>query len=105
MLRAGDIVGNRFEIDCQAGSGGMGVVYRAHDQSSGDVVALKILHADRSAGGESERFAREAQLLSELRHPGIVSYVAHGQFSQGERFLAMEWLQGEDLAQRLARGP
>src|SRR5262249_45112114 len=55
-------------------------------------------------GSDNERFAREAQLLSELHHPGIVSYVAHGQTPQGLRFLAMEWLEGEDLAQRLSRG-
>jgi hypothetical protein len=51
-----------------------GIVYRATDRYSGDTVALKLLHADRDAGGshESERFAREAQLLSEVRHPGII---------------------------------
>lgn len=46
-----------------------------------------------------------AQLLSELSHPGIVSHVAHGQTPDGQRYLAMEWLEGEDLANRLARGP
>src|SRR5262249_47812202 len=57
------------------------------------------------SGDEAERFSREALLLSELRHPGIVSYIAHGQLPDGQRFLAMEWLDGEDLAQRLTHGP
>jgi eukaryotic-like serine/threonine-protein kinase len=96
---------NRFEIDRPAGSGGMGTVYRARDRYSGDWVALKLLQSGAGAGDDAERFAREAELLSELRHPGIVSYIAHGQAPDGQRFLAMEWLEGEELSRRLARGP
>jgi len=108
LLRAGDVFANRFEIDRFAGSGGMGTVYRARDRYTKDTVALKLLSLPpRKAADseESDRFAREAQILSELRHPGIVSYVAHGQTPDGQRFLAMEWLEGHDLAYRLARGP
>ena len=82
----------------------MGAVYRAIDRYSGQVVALKLLH-ESSGTSESERFVREAQLLSELQHPGIVSYVAHGKSPDGQRFLAMEWLDGCDLSDRLAKGP
>lgn len=103
-LRPGDLFANRFEIDRIAGSGGMGTVYRARDQLTGGYVALKLLLGHR-ADGDAERFTREAQILAELRHPGIVSYVAHGQTYTGQRFLAMQWIEGEDLAQRLARGP
>jgi serine/threonine protein kinase len=49
------------------------------------------------------RFEREAQLLSELSHPGLVRYVAHGVAPSGERYLVMEWLEGEDLARRIQR--
>lgn len=104
-LLPGSLFANRFEIDRIAGSGGMGTVYRARDRYSGAPVALKLLHGGSGGHGEAERFAREAQLLSELRHPGIVSHVAHGQTPDGRRFLAMEWLEGEDLGQRLTRGP
>lgn len=83
----------------------MGTVYRARDRYRGEIVALKLLHTGTIGADEDARFAREAQLLSELRHPGIVSHVAHGQTPDGQRFLAMEWLDGEDVAQRLARGP
>src|SRR5262249_20006747 len=50
-----------------------------------------------------ERFEREATILADLRHPGIVRYVAHGASRSGERYIAMEWLEGEDLAARLAK--
>ena len=104
QLSTGSLFANRFEIDRPAGSGGMGTVYRAIDRYSGDTVALKLLH---SGGGsyEGDRFAREAQILSELRHPGIVAHIAHGRTPDGQRFLAMEWLEGQDLGQRLMRGP
>ena len=105
QLAPGSLFANRFVIERLAGSGGMGAVYRARDRYSGELVALKLLHAAAGRADEPERFLREAQLLSELRHPGIVAYVDHGQTPDGHRFLAMEWLDGEDLAQRLARGP
>ncbi len=100
MQNTGDI-GQRFAIDVLAGTGGMGAVYKAWDKQGGTPVALKILHGHSSTG--CERFAREARLLSELNHPGIVRYIAHGVTDQGEPYLAMEWLDGESLAERLNR--
>jgi tetratricopeptide (TPR) repeat protein len=82
----------------------MGLVYQAQDSVSGRPVALKLIHA--LVNHEvSLRFTREAEVLSQLRHPGIVSYVAHGLGQEGQPFLAMEWLEGEDLGRRLARKP
>lgn len=104
QLPPGSLFANRFEIRGTAGSGGMGTVYRARDHYSSAPVALKLLHRGAVGSDDAERFAREAQLLAELRHPNIVAYVAHGQTLEGQRFLAMEWLEGEDLAQRLCRG-
>jgi len=80
----------------------MGSVFRARDAVTGEPVALKILHAEMHE--HAERFLREAQILAEVRHPGIVRYVAHGEADCG-LYLAMEWLEGEDLAQRLKRVP
>ena len=51
------------------------------------------------------RFAREVAVLADLEHPGIVRYLAHGDAAPDAPFLAMEWLDGEDLAQRLRRLP
>ncbi len=105
VLAGGALFANRFEIERLAGSGGMGAVYRARDRRTGAPVALKVLH-DTAADPEAlERFAREGRLLGELEHPGIVAYVDHGRTPEGRSFLAMEWLDGEDLAVRLARGP
>jgi eukaryotic-like serine/threonine-protein kinase len=101
-MRPGDVIADRFEIEASAGAGGMGQVYRARDRRSGEVVALKVLLDAYSL--QHGRFSREAQVLAELRHPGIVRYVAHGVTPTGEQYLAMEWLKGEDLASRLERG-
>jgi tetratricopeptide (TPR) repeat protein len=97
----GDTVGGRFQLEQIAGLGGMGTVFRARDVTTGAPVAVKVLfEAQPLSDG---RFEREAQLLSELLHPGLVRYVAHGISSTGERYLVMEWLDGEDLARRLGR--
>jgi serine/threonine protein kinase len=99
-LMPGEMLSGRFTIERLAGSGGMGAVYRALDRVSGAPVALKVM---TSRGKHEERFAREAQVLAELNHPAIVRYVAHGETAQRQPYLAMEWLEGEDLSQRLAR--
>src|SRR5499433_4292512 len=78
----------------------MGRVYRAHDLKTGAIVAVKILQLGSEL--EAERFAREASLLAQVSHPGIVRYLAHGQVRQGQ-FLAMEWIDGETLKDRLVR--
>jgi tetratricopeptide (TPR) repeat protein len=99
----GDVVAERFELETIAGSGGMGTVFRARDRLTGDPVGLKVLRF--SGELDVRRFAREARMLAEARHPGIVRYVAHGTTPNGEPWLAMEWLEGETLAQRLKREP
>ncbi len=92
---------DRFAIEHLAGAGGMGKVYRALDTLSGQPVAVKVLRALGSI--EKERFAREAEVLQSLAHPAIVRFVAHGSTPDGEPFLAIEWLEGEDLGARLRR--
>jgi serine/threonine protein kinase/tetratricopeptide (TPR) repeat protein len=98
----GTIVAGRFKLEREAGSGGMGTVYRARDLSSGADVALKLLSSEEVR--DAERFAQEAGILSRLSHPAIVRYVAHGT-SAGQHFLAMEWLDGESLDARIDREP
>ncbi len=82
----------------------MGVVFLARDEDTKLPVALKLLQTPGNSEA-ARRFAREARILTSLRHPGIVSYVAHGLTAEKQPFLAMEWLEGEDLARRLARKP
>ncbi len=78
----------------------MGIVYRAEDRVTGEPVALKLLHGR----GHDRRFAHEAHLLSQLAHPAIVRYVAHGVTADARPYLAMEWLEGELLSHRLLGG-
>ena len=96
-VREGDILDGRFELGRVAASGGMGVVFRGIDRQTGTLVAVKTL---RGVDG-AERFRREVRVLSGLQHPGIVTYLGHGQV-QDELYLVMEWLEGEDLGARLA---
>ena len=93
----------RFVVERAVGTGGMGAVYRAIDRFSGAPVALKVA-LDDSADYRS-RALSEAGALAALDHPAIVRLVASGLGSDGRPFLAMEWLEGEDLGLRLARGP
>jgi tRNA A-37 threonylcarbamoyl transferase component Bud32/tetratricopeptide (TPR) repeat protein len=102
-MEAGAVVDERFEVEGLARAGGMGSVFRARDLRTGERIALKIAHVHADAAAQDERFAREATVLAELRHPGIVRYVAHGRTETGALYLAMEWLDGEDVGQRLAR--
>jgi hypothetical protein len=95
----GEIVAGRFVIEKLARAGGMGTVYRAFDRVNAAPVALKFVRHEKH---DAERFAQEARVLAELHHPAIVRYVAHGTTTQGQAFLAMEWLDGEDLRERLA---
>jgi serine/threonine protein kinase len=99
--RRGRVFADRFELEEFADSGGMGVVYRALDRVSGLRVALKVLVS--AEGDHPERFVREGRTLAGLEHPHIVGYVAHGLSPAGELYLAMEWLEGENLATRLAK--
>ena len=86
----GAVVADRFEIERLAGTGGMGEVYAARDRLTGEPVAVKVLVGQRSP----DRFVREANVLAELAHPGIVRYVAHGLATCGQHYLGMEWLEG-----------
>jgi serine/threonine protein kinase len=94
------LVADRFQIGEPVASGGMGTVYRAIDRERGQPVAVKLQTVDGPE--DAARFDREAAALAMLDHPGIVRYVAHGTTTGSERFLAMEWIEGESLAATLA---
>ncbi|WP_437592026.1 serine/threonine-protein kinase [Sorangium sp. So ce1000] len=101
-MRPGDVLAGRFALEAHAGAGGMAEVYRARDLERGCAVAIKLLRD--TSGADAPRFQREATLLAELEHPRIVRHVTHGSLPSGALYLAMEWLEGEDLSRRLARG-
>ncbi|WP_437290952.1 protein kinase domain-containing protein [Sorangium sp. So ce406] len=102
-MRASEVVEDRFEIERLAGSGGMGDVYRARDRLSGEAIALKVLQS--ASVRDMSRLSREAEALVTLRLPGVVQYVGHGVTGAGRPYLAMQWLDGITLEERLAEGP
>jgi tetratricopeptide (TPR) repeat protein len=101
-MRAGELLLGRFEMKGQVAAGAMGVVHRAVDRQTERVVAVKILRPNVHGG--PARFKREARLLATFDHPHIVRYITHGTTEDGAPALVMEWVDGEDLAQRLLRG-
>ncbi|MGE3674738.1 MAG: protein kinase, partial [Polyangiaceae bacterium] len=86
-----------YSIERVAGAGGMGAVYRAH-APGGEVVALKVVALPGLAA--RERFRAEASALQAIEHPGVVRLWAHGT-EEGLGWLALEWLDGVDLARHL----
>src|SRR5262245_38164995 len=103
-VQAGSRIGP-YEIETALGAGGMGEVYRARDTRLNRRVAIKSLPAAFAQDAERvARFKREAQLLAALSHPHIAGI--HGfEESNGSQFLVLEFVDGETLADRLAKGP
>jgi serine/threonine protein kinase len=104
-LRAGSPVGE-YEIQEQIGEGAMGTVYSAVHPLIGKRVAIKVLKPELCANQTSiDRFVQEAQAVNKIGHPNIVDVFLMGELPDGRAYMIMEWLGGEDLKTRLARGP
>src|ERR1022692_3157997 len=94
-----------YEVLAPLGAGGMGEVYRARDKRLDRDVAIKILSAALTATPAiRQRFEREARVIASLNHPNICTLYDVGH-QDGADFLVMEFLEGETLASRLAKGP
>ncbi|MFZ0815079.1 MAG: protein kinase [Candidatus Sulfotelmatobacter sp.] len=103
-LTAGTKLGP-YEILAPLGAGGMGEVYRAKDTRLDRTVAIKVLPAHLSSDPElKQRMEREAKAISALQHPNICTLYDIGT-QDGTNFLVMEYLEGQTLAERLAKGP
>src|SRR5579884_2763021 len=93
------------EITALLGRGGMGEVYRARDLKLKRDVAIKILPEEFSHDADrAMRFRREAEVLASLNHPNIAA-IFDLQETSGFQFLVLELVEGQTLAERLARGP
>jgi len=95
---------SHYKILEKLGEGGMGVVYKAQDTRLKRTVALKFLPTDLTADAEvKERFIQEARAASALSHPNISVIYDIGESEEGT-FIAMEWIEGGSLAQRIRAG-
>ena len=96
---------SHYKITSKLGEGGMGEVYRAEDTTLKREVAIKVLPEQFTQDAERlARFRREAQVLASLNHPNVAAI--HGlEESDGVRFLVLELVEGETLAERLSKGP
>jgi serine/threonine-protein kinase len=96
---------SHYSVTAKLGEGGMGEVYRATDTKLGRDVALKVLpEAFASDAERMARFQREAQVLASLNHPNIASIYGLEE-ADGVRCLVLELVEGETLAERIAKGP
>ena len=94
-----------YEIVSRIGAGGMGEVFKAHDSRLGRSVAIKVLPREFAENAQLRlRFEREAKTISQLNHPNICTLHDIGR-ENGVDYLVMELLEGESLADRIARGP
>ena len=93
-----------YEVTAQIGSGGMGQVYRATDTKRKRQVAIKVLPDSFETDPAIARFQREAEVLASLNHTNIAGIYGLEE-SAGVRALVMELVEGDDLSQRLVRGP
>src|SRR2546425_3603224 len=92
------------EITALIGKGGMGEVYRARDTKLKREVAIKILSDEFSRDADRvSRFRREAEVLALLNHPNIAA-IYDLEETNGSRYLVLELVEGETLAERIARG-
>ena len=103
-LLPGQVVAGRYKIKRRIGQGGMGAVYAAEHVEFGRAVALKVLAPELSQQQDMlTRFRGEARAASQIGHPGIIDVFDFGTTEDGCVFFAMELLEGEDVAQVLAR--
>jgi serine/threonine-protein kinase len=100
----GETIGN-FKIVGKLGRGGMGEVWLAEQQNLGTRVAIKVLLEAFPADSEDvQRFSNEARAVSVIQHAGITKIFDSGLLPDGRAYLVMEYLDGESLTQRIARG-
>lgn len=104
-VQAGDVDLGRYRLGRLIGSGGMGDVYLARDVTLRRDVAIKFVTAAGAGDTHTRRLMQEARAVAALDHPGICPVYDVGVDSAGRSFMVMQYVEGETLAARLARGP
>jgi serine/threonine-protein kinase len=102
MLKPGDVIEGKYRIVRLLGQGGMGAVYEGENTRIHRKVAIKVLHAGVAAKADVvQRFEREAQAAGRIGSEHIVEVLDLGNLPQGERYMVMEYLDGENLGDRI----
>jgi len=102
----GSVIADTYTIEALLGRGGMGAVFLAsHKRLAGKQVAIKILHTEIADTEVIARFKREAEIAAKLNHPNIVGVIDYNVSPDGMPYLVLDYLEGETLADRIARGP
>ncbi len=100
----GSLLGERYQLLRLIGQGGMGAVYLATHVIIGKQIAVKVLSPDYSSNpADVQRFLGEARAASLIRHDHVVDIADFGYTPQGQAYLVMEYLEGEDLSHTLQR--
>lgn len=100
----GSIIDGRYEVVTELGEGGMGVVFRAQHMKMDRTVAIKFLKPALLPDKEKvDRFMREAQLVSRLKHDNIVNVYSIGLTNSGQPYIAMEYVEGVPLTELIAK--
>jgi serine/threonine-protein kinase len=102
----GDVLAAKYRVEQVLGAGGMGVVVAATHLELQERVAVKFLHPDAIQSPEAAaRFLREARVAVKIRSENVARVIDVGRLDNGAPYMVMEYLQGEDLAARIKRGP
>src|SRR6185503_18008926 len=96
-------IGGKYSLEREIGRGGMGAIWIAHDPQLRRRVALKLMRSDQTTSPSSRaRFEREAMAIAQIRNPHVVQVYDYG-IDEGNPYIVMELLEGEDLDARLQR--
>src|SRR5215831_18105254 len=105
-IDVGSVIAGTYKIEALLGRGGMGAVFLAsHQRLAGKQVAIKVLHTELDDADIVARFRREAEIAARLNHPNIVGVIDYNVAPDGTPYLVLDYLEGETLAQCIARGP
>ncbi len=100
----GTVLSGRYKLEAKLGSGGMSTVYLAKDGTLDRDVAVKVMHREMSEQEDQlERFRQEARAVAKLSHPNVVAVIDAGE-DGGHPYIVFEYVEGETLKQRIARG-
>lgn len=100
------LIGSRYEVLCDVGSGAVGVLYKAKDRSLRKIVAVKLLHSNQVTPARIIRLQKEARLLCQLQHVNLVTVYDFGMDQSGSPYLVMEYIEGMSLIEYVGKyGP